>query len=560
MKTLRSILCLLLVAALLCTTLLGCKEDPDTPPEEPPVTEQPPEDTGPYVLTENYLPEAVFRYLKSSLQSKSGFSAFSDEVSSDGSKTEAFQAVSLDIATITNCRVKSISIPVIKTLTTDEDKNFTFTIFTIKSDLAGLRSDPVSTHKIKISSADSKLAENDAPYRYVKVDLESYGIELAPGETLAFGDPSDTVIAAYVVNRSASSEIARYMKMEWGWCGHFSSAGTSELRFDRDILCFDLVLEKTYENKAAYEKILADEKALEDSFNEKVKALKDAGYRGKKLSLMGDSISTCDGVTNNHLEYNRNLEPNRCYYWKTTNICDWTLTYWGRLAVALDMDLCVINSWSSSKVYGGGQDENDARDASLDNMLERADQLHKDNNTDTKSDDTLPDVIIIYMGINDIAGAYWCDLADRLNSGIAEEEIMQDWIAEVKQQAAGYAPGDTVVPGTTYTSWQASYALGIDLIQKTYPNAEVWLMTLLAINGHNDDNTAKIAKANECIKAIANYFDVKVIDQANGYITKENSYLYGHDEGTTIRSLHPNIQGMELMMRVIVEEMYRQLP
>ena len=161
MKTLRSILCLLLVAALLCTTLLGCKEDPDTPPEEPPVTEQPPEDTGPYVLTENYLPEAVFRYLKSSLQSKSGFSAFSDEASSDGSKTEAFKAVSLDIATITNCRVKSISIPVIKTLTTDEDKNFTFTIFTIKSDLAGLRSDPVSTHKIKISSADSKLAEND---------------------------------------------------------------------------------------------------------------------------------------------------------------------------------------------------------------------------------------------------------------------------------------------------------------------------------------------------------------------------------------------------------------
>ena len=555
-KRLLSLISVILLLSMLLTALASCKETPGDGPDDG-NTDPDSETTdpnAPYVSTENYLPEDVYKELKKSFESseKSGFVAF-DLVNAP--------FISMDVATITNCRVKSITIPVMKTLAMDGDNCFRFTISTIGSSLNGMRSKCLSRHRIELPSSTYKLAPNDTPYRYIKVDLSEYDIVLGPGETLAIGDVKDTIIPAYVKNNSSSSKIARFMKMDWGQCGHFSSGASSQLAYDRDIFCFDFELEKTYENKATYDRLIADEQAMEAAFKDKVEALKNAGYKGKKLSLMGDSISTCDGVTNN-TDYNLNLEPNRCYYWKTTNICDWTLTYWGRLAVALEMELCVINSWSSSKVYGGGQDENDQRDASLDNMLERADQLHQDGGTpDDPTDDVKPDVIIIYMGINDMAGSNWCDLAERLDSGLEEDVVMTEWMGEVNTRAALYFPGDKVVPGTTYTSWQASYALGVKLMKQMYPDAEIWLMNLLPINGHSSEIETKIVQANMCISAIANYFDVKVIHQKeNGYINRENSYLYGHDEGTTIRSLHPNIQGHELMMRVIVDELYNNLP
>jgi hypothetical protein len=36
--------------------------------------------------------------------------------------------------------------------------------------------------------------------------------------------------------------------------------------------------------------------------------------------------------------------------------------------------------------------------------------------------------------------------------------------------------------------------------------------------------------------------------------------LCGQDEGTGVYALHPNAKGHELTMRLIVEEMYKNLP
>ena len=117
---------------------------------------------------------------------------------------------------------------------------------------------------------------------------------LAAGETLALGDPTDTLIAAYV--KTELSDIATYLKKECKEPGMFQHGGTAELIYNRDLLCFDFVVERSYESEAAYNAFVADRKAAEDAFNAKVAALKAAGYQGKKLSVVGDSISTFNGV------------------------------------------------------------------------------------------------------------------------------------------------------------------------------------------------------------------------------------------------------------------------
>ena len=86
-------------------------------------------------------------------------------------------------------------------------------------------------------------------------------------------------------------------------------------------------------------------------------------------------------------------------------------------------------------------------------------------------------------------------------------------------------------------------------------------MTLVDSHAHNSGKNGRIDYGNLYIRAITNYFGFKMIDQqANGYITKANAYLYGQDEGTGIYALHPNVKGMELTTRLIIEEIYKTLP
>ena len=102
--------------------------------------------------------------------------------------------------------------------------------------------------------------------------------------------------------------------------------------------------------------------------------------------------------------------------------------------------------------------------------------------------------------------------------------------------------------------------MGIMLMQETYPNAEIWVMTLVDSHNHNSGKNGNIDYGNLYIRAMAEVLGVKLIDQQkNGYITKANAYLYCQDEGTGIYALHPNVMGHELTMRLIVEEMYKHL-
>ena len=102
---------------------------------------------------------------------------------------------------------------------------------------------------------------------------------------------------------------------------------------------------------------------------------------GKRLSVLGDSISTykdfsCDAAANATTEYNP-------YFYREPFPLN--KTYWKLVMDRLGMSLCVNNSWSGGNLSGTDSTAGVSRAANL-----------------CRDDGTSPDVIIVFMGINDL--------------------------------------------------------------------------------------------------------------------------------------------------------------
>ena len=103
---------------------------------------------------------------------------------------------------------------------------------------------------------------------------------------------------------------------------------------------------------------------------------------GKKISILGDSISTYVGLSNDG-SANASTKYNPCHYRPPFPP---ERTYWMRVINELGLTLCVNNSWSGGNL--SGKDDPSSG-------LNRASELSRD-------DGTTPDIIILFMGTNDL--------------------------------------------------------------------------------------------------------------------------------------------------------------
>lgn len=103
---------------------------------------------------------------------------------------------------------------------------------------------------------------------------------------------------------------------------------------------------------------------------------------GKRLSILGDSISTYLGVSND-ITANSQLFANRYHYKPPFPL---EKTYWSILIDKFGLNLCVNNSWAGSPLSGKDYEHSG---------LNRAAFLSKNNGEK-------PDFIIVFMGINDL--------------------------------------------------------------------------------------------------------------------------------------------------------------
>lgn len=217
---------------------------------------------------------------------------------------------------------------------------------------------------------------------------------------------------------------------------------------------------------------------------------------GKYVSILGDSISTYEGISN---VGNINTTTQGYSVWYNG---DWQNvlespedTYWGKVMSKYHMDLLVNNSCGGNKLT-----ESSGTGVTADAGYIRVENLSA-NTGDLNG--TKPDMILLFMGTNDYIG------------------------------------------GVSVESFGDAYIVTLDKAAQLYPNAQVFAFTLIP-SAYNTD-FALLDSYNAKIRELsANYENVVLVDiAADSGITSENYWYYTYD-GT-----HPNKAGIYAIAQVL---------
>ena len=212
------------------------------------------------------------------------------------------------------------------------------------------------------------------------------------------------------------------------------------------------------------------------------------------ISILGDSISTFEGYSNNPLR-NTTTKDNAVYYGGEGNTgSEYSLRledcWWYKSAQEVGLRVLVNNSWSGDRVSLRG--------------LQRCEQLHSDVlNAE-------PDIIAVYLGTNDY------------NHSLSVEDFYEKYAEMVKKIT------------TRYT-------------------AKVFLLTVVP-NGRCfklGRTLEELPLFNQQIKKIAKQYGCTVVDlYEDSGITEENYSQYTFDG-----DLHPNVEGHARMAKCLIEKM-----
>ena len=259
-------------------------------------------------------------------------------------------------------------------------------------------------------------------------------------------------------------------------------------------------------------------------------------FEGLNFSLLGDSISTYDGVSNN-ASYNSTIGGNAAYY-GATGRDDWATsieplnvsrgdTWWQQAVDTLGMNLCVNNSWSGSYIRNGANANS--------GCVSRCRQLH--NTAGTK-----PDIIALYMGTND------CNSNTDVSTLGTPNDGMYNKVA-TELNNTSFAPGTIL----------GAYSLMIARAKDSYPNAEIYCFTLLPkIYCGSEANCDVYQAFNAGLKEIAAHYGVYVVDlfEECGLHNEElyKEYCLSTDP---INSLHPNPWGMDAITNCFISTLMK---
>lgn len=230
-------------------------------------------------------------------------------------------------------------------------------------------------------------------------------------------------------------------------------------------------------------------------------------FKGKTISIMGDSISTYQG-------YIPAGYPT-CY--PANNVDNVNETWWMSLINDFGAKLGVNESWSGSTVHHG----QDATNGHLQAMagMTRINKLD-DNGT--------PDLILFYGGTNDLNRSY-------IPAGNFDT-------------TKSYALDTT---STTWDDFADAYKDAVMRIQYTYPKAK--LVCLLPAVGRTTAVQPNINKYSEQIIKICDYFGVEYIDLRKCGINYGNIGMYMYD------NLHPNEKGMQIFKEYIKAQLQHKV-
>lgn len=237
---------------------------------------------------------------------------------------------------------------------------------------------------------------------------------------------------------------------------------------------------------------------------------------GKKLSVLGDSISTYQGISND-TSVNASIGENAVFYHKQMERSD---TWWQQAADETGMEILVNNSYASSNVSTGFGNQTKG------GCTARAENLHSDAGVN-------PDIIAVYIGIND--NGCMLDLGEF--NAVSDIWDGQKYVGDTEKFAT-------------------AYATMVHRIVTKYDGADVFLFTLPR-NGYLWETAGKTKEEynalqdayNEMIIKIAKIFNCGVVDLASAVGENYGNFLPND-------TLHPDKTGMDVITKAFETALY----
>lgn len=237
-------------------------------------------------------------------------------------------------------------------------------------------------------------------------------------------------------------------------------------------------------------------------------ALKEV-LQGKRLSILGDSISTYEDVSNS-TSINDTLGTNDVWYRSgQLKLAD---TWWKQTIDYAGMQLLVNNANSGSSVT-------DIRTNRVPGYI-RCDQLHSN-----VGERVNPDIIAVYMGTNDYLSNCPCD--ESVDSTVYDRVTTN-----------GFTPGAT--------DFVDACALMMYKMTEEYPEAKIFVFTVPQMSVDNPTSRNNI---NGVLRELSANFGAEVVELAETDLDEYAKY--------TADGIHPTALGMDVMTERFISALER---
>lgn len=237
-------------------------------------------------------------------------------------------------------------------------------------------------------------------------------------------------------------------------------------------------------------------------------------YNGKKISFLGDSITTFGVPDQDNATGTYTYPGNRCRYPQNDLLIDVNKCWWKMLVDKLGADLGINESWAGSRVSNtSATDTGDVGPNRCISSLTRIGHL---------DDNGAPDIIIVYAGTNDIGNSVTIGTFDTTSP----KDLTEAQIASLD-----------------VTTFANAYRAMLIRLQYYYRTSRIIVCFPNFTNTYYD--MANLDDYIEVIREECDYFGVEYIDLRASGITIYNRTSYMPD------GVHPNATGMELLFNKV---------
>ncbi len=270
-------------------------------------------------------------------------------------------------------------------------------------------------------------------------------------------------------------------------------------------------------------------------------------FSGLNLSVIGDSISTYEGV-NNSKTYNplylSTAEATFGTYYGDSSRSDYAEydqvtradTWWQQTCDTLGMNLLVNNAWSGSFVV---------KDPAKGNSTEYPAAAYKNRAVNLHNGSTKPDIIAVYLGTNDVGNYSTVDVGSKADVDTASE-----------RNALYTSVNSYATPSTSV----GAYYIMLSRMIATYPDAEIYCMLpTFNLSEQASGRATALKNFNAGVTYLTEHFQSigkKVylvdLDQKCGMVNYDTvkDYYYAND-------VHPDCAGMDMITTCLISDIMK---